>query len=626
MLSFGPPPTDSIGQPLLAGETVFADHLDPKALYYLPSALKILPGPGDGPDFFLLRYHGDSAEAQGGLLRFRLGFAPLAEARRQAAQSAGWTLREVNFNAARFRLRLRSLKQGASDETGDWHPATVGLELAAPVVGLNPLETQFLEALLADATNVIEVEVDLRYAGVVPGLPWLATADTAALFHFLSALLPAGSVTAEEITAAFLSLPETGPGPILWKSLAPAATQPPVAALLKELALRCIGRLFTCEPAADDFRPPRYRLRAPTSDDPASLSWDLLTARQQTRAWILSWSVGTMLQSLQTDEERRKCFPVVSKVSPFAQVDIHVINRVPYDPHFLRKAAVDLRYRGPAGVPESRSFTFDGTTDLQSFRVFFMAMTGNLDLAARFTATLAPPSGSDWPVIHQGPFTSVTGTVVEVNRAALGMDFVRLEATPEVFEKAASIEAAFYRADPGPDCPERPASAPLARFSLTAACPAAWIALNDISPAAALYTYTVAHCLADPQTPPHVLRCDQVVERRVRIAGYQLEVLDPERITIELDPQVSGRFAMVQVTLASSSADEQTFDLKAGQPVTWSFFRNSVFEPVLYRYRLAYVPMDKQGRTLPMISADWSQARESHLVLRPDPAEGEADP
>ena len=626
MLRFGSPPTESNGQPLLPDETIFSDHLDAAVVYVLPSALEILTVPGDGPDFFLLRYHGDAAEAQGGLLRFCLGFKPLDESHRLALQSAGYALREVTFSAARFRLRLRSHLEGSPDETSNWHPAMVGRELAAPVISLTPHDTQLLEALLADAANVVEVEFDLRYVGIIPGQPWLATVDTTSLHHFLTALLPTESVTADQVTAAFLSLPDTDPGPVSWQSLDPAAAKPLPADLLAELALRSIDRLFECEPAADEFTVAHYRLLAPSPSDPASLSWDLLTTRQQTRSLTLNWSVTSFVQGLNTAEQRRQLFPLVSQVSPFAQVDLHVINRVPYDPHFLRKTIVDLRFRGPSGVLEFRSFTFDGTTELQTIGVFFMAITGDLDLAARFTTTLAPPSGSGWPKVRQGQFTSVTGTVVEINRGALGMDFVRLEATPEVFEKAASIETVFYLADPGPDCTESPAPEPLSCFSLTAACPVAWLALTDLAPATDLYVRATARCLADPQLPPHVLRCDKVVNRLVRIAGYQLEVLDPEIISIELETQVSGQFALVQVTLLSPSGGQQTFGLKPGQPVIWSFFRNSVFEPVVYRYRLDFVPLDEHGQTLPMVSGDWMEACQSRLIVRPAVTETEASP
>jgi hypothetical protein len=152
------------------------------------------------------------------------------------------------------------------------------------------------------------------------------------------------------------------------------------------------------------------------------------------------------------------------------------------------------------------------------------------------------------------------------------------------------------------------------------------MALPEVDPAADLYTYAAARSLLDPQSPPHVLRCDRVVERRIRIAGYQLEILDPARIEIELDPQVSGRFALVQVTLASFSGEEQTFTLKPGQSVAWSFFPGSVFDPLMYRYRLDYVAIDAQGQTLPMTSADWAVAREIHLVVRPALTQVEAHP
>lgn len=626
MLSFGPPPTASNGQPFKAPEMIFADHLDRTAVYGLPTNLEILPAADGDPDFFLLRYHGDSATAKGGLLRFALGFGSLPEALSKAVQAAGLTLHAVNFSAARFRLRLRSLAETASHETGQWHRAVIGRELAAPMVSLTPRESQFLETLLETPTNVVEVEVDLRYSGLIPGLPWMATIDTAALQRFLSTLLPAEKVTAEQVTAAFLSLPEQGACPVTFQRLDPTAVKPPFVDLLKELALRSIERIFELEGASDEFTASHYRLRAPTPGAAPILSFDLLTARQETRALSLTWSVTSLIESLDTPEKRRQRFPIVSQVSPFALVEIHVINRVPYDPHFLRKTVVDLRYRGASGVAEYRSFTFDGTTDLQSFSLFHMAMTGDLELAVRFTTTLAPPSGSGWPVIRKSPFTAVAGTVVEINRAALGMDFVRLEADRQVFDKAAAVEVAIYPSDPGPRLSPEAAGQPMARFSLTADCPAAWMALADIEPAADLYASAAARSLLDPQAPPYVLRLDRLVDRRVRIAGYQLEVLDPVRITIELDPEASGRLAMIQATLASSSGAEKTLTLSPGQPAAWSFFPDSVFSPPSYRYRLDYVAMDATGQTLPMASEDWTEARTPHLVVRPSLITVEAGP
>jgi hypothetical protein len=618
MLIFDLPPPSSDGQPLMPGVTTFRDHLDPKVTYFLPSALELLPAANGEPDFFLVRYHGDFAETQGGLLRFRLGFSALAESFRNAAKSDGMTLREVGFSNARFRLRLRSLQDGQPDQLGDWHPASLaGRELAAPVVNLTPHDTQFLEALLADAQNVVEVDLDLRYTGLVPGLPWLATADIVALTNFLSALLPQEPALPDQVSSAFLSLPDGSASPLTWRALKPVASPTDRSGLMEELSLRSLDSLFDCDPPPDEFTPPRYRLRTMAPADSPFLSWDLLTPRQETRCWSLTWSVNSLMQSLDTADERRKLFPTVSQVSPFAEVNIHVINRVPYDLNFLRKTMVDLRYSGPSGVPEFRSFTFDGTIDLQHFSFFYMAVAADFQISARFSTILAPPTVGGWPIIRKGDFVPVSGTVVEVNRAAIGMDFVRVEAEPDVFTKTAFIEIALYSTDTSLGSPDGITSSPLVQLKLTSDYSAVWVALPGFDSSTDIFAKAVVYAPGDPEPSPYVLHLNRIVNRSVRIAEYHLEVLDPDRIKISLDPQVVDHFALVRVTLAGISGDERTYTLQPTEPVVWNLFRGSVFEPLRYQYRLDYVAVDGEGHTLPITSTDWTTTQETNLIVRP---------
>lgn len=619
MLLFLPLPAGPDGQPFLPGVVAFRDHLDAQLIYYLPSDLELLTDANGDPDFFLLRYHGDSAEAQGGLLRFRLGFSSLADILRDRARSANWQLREAAFETARFRLRLRSLQEGQPDQLGDWHSmAPSKRELVAPAVSLNSRETQFLEDLLADARNAVEVEVELRYAGLVPGLPWLASAETATLKPLLAALLPTDPVRSDQVVAAFLSLPNpSSAGPLSWQPLEPNLPKPDYDTLLAEVALRSLDRLFERQPQPDEFTPALYRLRSADPANSPALSWDLLPPRQETRGCVLNWSVASLVQNLDTPEKRRKLFPTVSQVSPFAEVDIHVINRLPFDSHFLRKAVVDLRYSGDGGVPEFRSFTFDGTAELQRFSVFYPAVVGDFELASRFTTTQAPPSGSGWPVIRKGDFIPVSGTLVEVSRAAVGMDFVRVEAEPEVFNKASSIGVALFTSEPDKTPVGGTAPVPLVQLSLTSSQAAAWVALPGVDPATDLYVRAVAHGSGNPEPQPYTLPQNRVANRQVRIAAYQLEVLDPDRIILQLDPILVSRFALVQVTVAPLSGEGHTYRLEADHPVVWNFFRSSVFEELSYRYRLDYVAIDAQGHTLPMASTDWATAQGTTLVIQP---------
>jgi hypothetical protein len=107
-----------------------------------------------------------------------------------------------------------------------------------------------------------------------------------------------------------------------------------------------------------------------------------------------------------------------------------------------------------------------------------------------------------------------------------------------------------------------------------------------------------------------LLRSGPVIDRLVRIAASDLEVLDPDRITIQLDDDAAQVFAHVEIDLASASGQERSYVLHAGQPVVWNVFRNSIFEAVQYRYRLRTVSLTPDGTTLPEKSTDWITGQE----------------
>ncbi len=620
MLHFAPLPFDTQGQPLLPDIDAFPDHLDNHLLYYLPSTVTLLNDGTGTPDFFLLRYHGDNTQTEGGLLRFRLGTSPLPAVLLESLRRKDWQVGEVGFSAARFRLRLRSWQAGAEDETGEWrliNPA--GQELVAPALSLTAHETQFLELLLADGQNAVELQLELAYAGLTPGLPWLASCDGALLRTLLAALLPgAEPVSAEQIVAAFLSLPSMAEGTlIVWQPMEPGATRPSDEVLLREIALRSLDRLFERQPADDPFEPTLYRLRSFIPGDPLALAWDLLPPRQESRIHRLSWSVSSLLQSLESVEAIKRFFPTVAQVSPFAKVDIHLINRLPFDPHFLRKVAVDLRYSGASGVPEYRSFTFDGSTEIQHFSVFYPAVVGDFQLAARFTTTQSPPSGVGWPIVRRGEYVPINGVLVEINRANVGMEFVNLESESVVYARASSILVELYDVDPNQDSIEEVSITPLHQLTLHAERPNAALAMTDVDATTALFVRALAYPIGAPDLPPYPLYVGCLNNRHLRIAAYQLEVLDPDLITIRLEPSVAAHFAWIRITFAAPNQTERAYILQPNQPIVWNFFRNSVFDPIAYRYRLDTIALDEQGHTLPMHSSDWISCQDRMLLVSP---------
>jgi len=605
MLSFSPIPSRL---PAPTGVTLFPDHLDGGTLYYLPAGLELAANSQGEPDFFLLRYHGDHSAVSGGLLHFRLRLRAVSAETRQMVEDAGFRLRQVGFESGRYRLRLRSLQEGGDGERGDWHAVPLtNQELRIEALSLSPRETQFLQALLADEKTVIEMETDLRYKGLVPGLPWLALCDMSRLTNFLHSLLPGGPARSDQVIAAFLSLPSNG-SPISWRRLDAGATEPDRDTLHTELALRLLPRLFDKEPRDDDFDPGMYRLRPFSPSEPAQLSVDLIPPRLEERVCRVSWSLTGLYQSLDTDEKKKKLFPAAQQVTPFGKVDVSVINRAPYDPEYLRKTTVDLSYTGAAGVPERRSFIFDGGSDLYRFSVFYPALVSDLRLTYRLTTLLAPPGGIGWPVMRKGDFRSAAGPMIEVDREATGMDFVRVEAEPELFEKAAWISVSIYRA------PEDQSNSSL---KLNAARRAAWVALPAVNVSDRLHAKVVAHGHGDPEPQPYTVRDGPVVDRRVSLGAWEIEALEPDSVTIRLDPQVANRYALITVTVAPLDAEGRTFNLGADAVVARMFFRSSVFSPLRYRYSLSYVAIDPRAQTRPLASTGWIVAEAPDLTVRP---------
>jgi hypothetical protein len=719
MLLFASLPAYENYQPIWPGLTVFPDHLESHVAYYIPTSLELLPTQAGDPDFFLLSYHGDFSDVQGGLLHFRLGFAPLPEAYREEAHSMGWTSRAAAFERGRFRVRLRSLIEGEPDQLFSWHlMPSVGRELVSPSLSLDARETQCLKALLDDAENAVEVETDLSYMGLVPGIPWLVSASLPALRTQLAALLPEEPVDAGRVAVAFLSLPEGDASPFTYQALYPNAVQPSRDILLTEFAMRSLDMLFIKQPCEDEFAPALYRLRPAAAEDPPAITCDLLPLRLEMRSAAVSWDVGSFIRSIDTPVKRQKLFPTVTRVSPFAETEVHVISRVPCDSRFLRKVAVDIRYMGKNGVPEYRSYTLDDDNYLHKFSTYYPALMGDFRLAARFTTFLAPKDGNGWPVVYRGEYLDITGPVVEVTRENIKMDFVHIEAEPGVFTLAASVELSLYSSDPGISNPITPDSGtsesgisnpstansgtpdpgtsdptmsdpgmsnpgmsdpgtsdptmsdpgmsnpgmsdpgmfdpgtlgpdtsdsgtsnvdtsehntscldpaavdsetpsqPLVQLLLNESSPSAWIALPGVESTAELYVIAKAQAADKPSGVLREVYAGRVNGRQVRIAEYQLRVLDPDQITVRLDPQAAGKFAFVQVLLASLTGSGRAFELKPDQLVTWNLFRNSIFEEMKYRYRLDYVPINDKGHTLPMVSTDWQESNLASLTILP---------
>ncbi len=597
----------------------FPDHLDEHRLYYLPEGTGLSETSTGDRDFFLLRYRGDFSAVAGGLLHMQLEFKALATELLDDLQAKGWRIHPVSFSVGRFRLGVRSMLEGATEQVGAWHEVLLGSEeVLASMVSLTPHETELLQGSLEDGRSVVEIDLDLRYRGLVPGMPWLVTAQTAALKTKLAPLLGNGSIRSDQVVAAFLSLPDLQDGSLNWQPLESdiAASQ---ETILTEVAFRSLEVFFQKEPTPP-LEIPHYHLLPASNTDPSTFSWDLISPRQEERSLVISWSISELYQELTDLEERRKYFPVVSQVNPFEQVSIYVVNHLPFDANYLQEVQVDLRFTGPTGVPTYKSYTFTGEKEIVSFTTIYPALTNTFQLDYRITATLAPLTGDGWTTLWKRDFATADGLVVEVSRKTADIDFVQVEAELQAFEKVDSIEVTLLLAGEHASESSDPPT-PLVRLLLNRDKPTSWVALPGNDPDSQLHVRCLASPLGGVTAPPYTLFDGPLPSREVKIAAYQLEVLEPDRITISLDPETAPHFAYVAVSLAPITAAEtdegKLYTLSPDKPRTWTIFRNSVFDSIRFRYRITYVAFDDSRHTLPMTSTIWSVAEGTLLTVRP---------
>jgi hypothetical protein len=121
--------------------------------------------------------------------------------------------------------------------------------------------------------------------------------------------------------------------------------------------------------------------------------------------------------------------------------------------------------------------------------------------------------------------------------------------------------------------------------------------------------------------PSYLLLDGEVVGRQVMLSTYQLEVLEPDRITLTLDANLASHFAYVGVYMASltaSNTDEgKLYSLDVGTSHVWPLFRDSVFDPIRFKYRITYVAYDNAGKPLPITTTDWIVGDGLTLAVRP---------
>ncbi len=593
------------------GGPLYHDHYDPALLYAPPAGLRLRRTAEGAPDFMLLRYSGDFTTTSGGLLHLSLAFQPPAATAVAAAQQRSRRVVPIPFLDGRLRLRLRSALPGRGTHTGDWHAVTLtGEEVGVAAVSLTAQETEPLHDLLDSGNQPLDLEMVLRFAGLVSGLPWLVTATTADLKAFLATNLGGDAVTSDQIVAAWNSLPT---GTLIWQRLSQDSTAPDQSALLSEAALRSLDVLFDLMAAATFDTPAHYRLRPISSADPPKLSWDLLPFRSELHSLELRWSADELAEELADPQRRARLFPVVSQVSPFAAVQYYVVNQLLFDSHYLQRVDVTVRHPGTGGVAEFNSVSFPGAANVAQFTAIFPALTTAFTLDYRITALLSPPDGVGWPITWKRDFVRADGPVVQITPEAAGLTIMRVEVEAELFARAAAVDVQLL-------APATAIGKPLAAQQLTAANSVVTFALPGHNPALAMWVRCVAQPLA-AAGQPYTLQDGLVPDHELRIPAAQLDVVAPNQIALSLAPTAAAVFPFVAVALVPLSAaatDEGTlFTLTAGETRVWSLWRQSVFEPIRFRYRVSYVARDRAGQTLPLVTTDWLIGDGSTLIVDP---------
>ena len=592
----------------VAGSAAYADRDDPHLAWILPAGVSIERGFNGVPDFTLLRYRNESGTGGGGVLRVRLGWSPVAAQAVADATTGGWRVAPVPLTSVRSRVVRRVVVGGDAQAIGPWtRVMTGGEELAVVRLDLNAQEAQLVTDLLAERTDLVDVDVEATYAVVVPGLPWLVTADRVALHDALASLLGTGAVTRTQILAAFTSLP-AGTGPLLRATPQhDGAVAPDAVTLATEVGARAIDVLFANAPSSSE---PAWTLLPPVATA-EPVAFDLLVPRQDSATFAASWSMSESWASMDPSV-RTLAMPAVTAPEPFESVTIPVVCDLPFDSQFLTAVQCDVRTTGADGTAEYRSFHFPEGGNVQRFTAIYPAMTTHLDLAFEVRATVAAPSGTGWPAIVERPYAPLVNPFVDVDRAACGIDFVRVDAEPTAFGLASSLLVTVTAAD----APVTAAHAPVTA-ALSSSRPGSWMALVDTSSSDEL-TVTI-----DAVPPPGAASAGAVrilgravSDRLVHITPADLEP-NPEDIVVTLDPATTANFAYVAITIEPPTGPPVTRTLTPPHDEHVSIRRASIFDSLHYRYQLSLVAYDSGRHTLPLVTDDWVEAAVAHLVLAP---------
>jgi hypothetical protein len=425
----------------------------------------------------------------------------------------------------------------------------------------------------------------------------------------LGAALDAGAeglgVPVDAVAAALLSLPDD---PTLMR-IDPLDGQPAPqrAGILAELAHRLVEDLFVRIGGAGSSPWAERRFRLVDLPPLRPLAYDLRIWRAAQVRWAARWSASAWLASVGPDQ-RAALLPALDEVAVFGSVPVLVVCAVPIDAEGgVRHVQVDVTATGAGGLPDRRSFSFTGATSVARFTAVFPALTNELALAARATATLSAVPGAvpAWPrVLPSRPVPS-DGALLTVTPGTLGVTTLPVGADPAVFATAARLDLAV-----------RAGKLTVAGTTLRPGRAGAVLAFPAAEPPLVLEATAVRVGDQDGPLIPLPARSLSagLAQAGLTIQAADLEDLHPTEILVELDDP-AGRTAYAAVALLDRTGRGRTYTLEPGTLVTWPCHRQTVLDPLRYEWRLLWVARRADGTTDPLRSTPWAEADATRLTI-----------
>ena len=584
----------------------FADHAEPGCRFYLPDSLgPVLESDSGVPRFRLVRY--ESSGVAGGLFYGEFT-AKRSDLEKLKAADPEVIWESVPCCQAWIRLQLRSHTGDETLQQGRW--TRVDCDGGAHFrisFHLDKNDTVMLKALLEEGEASVEVRLRYHYNGLVIGPQGIGRMNVERFLNHPELGASDREWTQIDIVAFYLSL---APGIISFQSLEGEPWHSSEQ-LLGETALRSMDSFFKQEDRAGDVI---YRFSGSQSMEQQTLVIPLHTARNEVRTHCIEWSVSDIYASLSDERSRRKHFPVVGLKDAFRSVEVHAVNSVPFDPGYVRRVIVDLRYTGGSGIFEHRKFRFSGEDNFRSLETRFPSINTDFRLESRVRVLMMPSDGGRMPTVwpRDAVFEPEPTSLVELTPARIGLRMFRIAAGEGVFQYVSRITGVLREA-----AIEEETGAILAEFEFNPDKQTANVALSVPPGNPDVCVLCVAHPPESVSADPIVILESETCPEELVIPRHWFEVLEPDMITIRL-PSPSREnllFAAVAFKRADDPADAEgtlrPFDLSktdAGSDsssVTWNLWRKHVFEQSQYMYRFQYVNRDAEGRTLPMQFGDW---------------------